>query len=100
MASKPPTKTRKVAVMPDGARHPIKKSSQGWGHIPGTDMHATFGAWASHQDSVIDSVHRAGGRIETEPNPEFQQWADRQAKKLRLPVFEDLMTPLGRKSRR
>jgi hypothetical protein len=87
-----PTRTRRVAVMPDGSRHPIKKTSQGWAHVKGTDMEGQWGAGASHQDSVIDSVKRAGGRIETEQNPDYERWLAKNSP--RLPVFEDLTAPL------
>lgn len=103
MAAKIPPKTRKVAVMPDGTRHPIKKTSQGWAHIKGTDMAGQWGSWASHQDSVIDSVKRASGLIETEPNPDYERWLAKNARSTsgRLAVFEDLTAPLfGKRSPR
>lgn len=78
------TKTRKVAVFPDGSRHPLTKTSGlGWRYPKPCFGPSEFSttSYSSHQWPVIEAVEEAGGHIEVEPNPNYRP---------RLTTFERL----------
>lgn len=62
-----PTKTRKVAVYPDGSRYPLHFSRGYWWWGKGRGDFP--------QSAAIDSLaQEEGGWIEVEPNPEYTRW--------------------------
>ena len=58
------TKTRAVAVYPDGHRFVITRRN-------GVYWYSST-AGASHMDMVHDAVERAGGQVVREPNPSYR----------------------------
>lgn len=58
------TKTRKVAVYPDGTRFVLRKERGAWWYRRGEG--------AFPLSAAIENVRELGGEVVTEPNPNYQ----------------------------